>query len=157
MIDISKYKFLNFEQLSKDIFGYFKENAELYDLKPNQVVGHSNERPAGGLVIDIYLSDYTPEQGEQPSPFFLDECNITVELVLLGIGKSTADKSYYTLTDRTAKLAVVASKLDGFLMNKGYDINVTQVQPFQAVREAMMPSNTLNNACSITLFTKLFR
>jgi len=156
MIDISKYNFLNFEQFSKDIFSYFKDNSKLYDLNPNQIVGHNNERPAGGLIIDIYLSDYTPEQGEQPSPFFLDEANITIELVLLGVGKSTADKSYYTLTDRTARLALVASKIDNYLCEKGYDTHITQVKTFQAVQDAIKASDILNNACSITLLVKLF-
>ena len=156
MKDISNYKFLDFEQLSKEIFNYFKENAKHYDLTANQIVGHNNERPAGGLVIDIYLSEYTPEQGEQPSTFFLDEIFFNVDLELHSTGKSTADKSYYTLTDRTSKLALIASELDSYLFRKGFNVEVRQVHTFRAVLNATKPSDTLNNSCRITFFTKLF-
>ena len=157
MIDLTNYKFLDFANFFEDIFDYFKDNSVHYGLKPNQVVGNTNEKPIGGLVIDIYFSEYDAEQVEQPTPFFLDTTTITIELILLGISNSTATKSYAELCDRTARLSAVASEIDDYLCSKGYDVYISSVNTFQAVRDPMKSSDTLNNGCTINLATTLYR
>ena len=157
MIDISGYNILEFSKLSDDIFTYFKDNSGHYGLNANQVVGNIKERPIGGLLIDIYYTDYVPLQGERPSANFLDTTTITIELVLLGISMSSSSKSYGDLCDRTNVLSLVASKIEDYLYSKGYAVNISSINSFQSVRDSSIKSSdTLNNGCVINLTTTLF-
>ena len=157
MLDLTNYAFLDSVKFAEDVFDYFKDNSEHYGLQPNQIVGNKNENPNGGLVIDIYWTDYTPLQGEMPTTNFLDKTTITIMLQLQGVAKATASKSYAELCNRTARLSAVASNIENYLWKKGYDVSVSSVMPFQAYKDVMKASDTLNNIAVINLTTTIFR
>ena len=112
------------------------------------------------VAISVFLNnliDAVDNNQEYLSTKGISDIGINVELVLLGIGKSTAEKSYRELTGRTLKLALITDSLNDYLIDNGFQLFVTNVNTFQAVRDAMKRTDTLNNGCVISFITSAYR
>ena len=155
-INLEKYTFFDFDGFVNAVFNYYKQYANLIGLNENQIVSHTNEKPTGGLVIDIYLIDIVDNEQEYLSTKNISDIGINVELVLLGFSKATASKSYRELTERTLKLALITDKLSDYLNENGFQVFCTNVNTFQAVRDTMKATDTLNNGCVISFITKAY-
>ena len=77
--------------------------------------------------------------------------------MLLGVGKSTFEKSYKELTGRTLKLAAVTDGLGDYLINNGFQVFCSNVNTMQAVMDVQRASDTINNGCTINFITRAYR
>jgi len=156
VISADNYNFFDFEMFCIAVFDFYKKNAKLIDLNSNQIVSHSNEKPIGGLLIDIYLAGVKEEPPENISTKYISDIGINVDLTLLGFGKATAGKSYIELTKRTLKLALITEKLEGYLCANGFQVHIVDVNTFRAIHD-IKASDTFNNSCSISFLTQAYR
>ena len=156
-IDTSKYVFFDFEKFVNVVFDYYKQHADLIGLNENQIVGHINEKALGGLSIDIFLVDVVDNNQEFLSTKSIADIGINIDIVLTGFPKSTAEKTYSELAERTMKLALITDGLSDYLSDNGFQMFCTNVNTFQAVRGALNPSNTMGNGCLLTFTTQAYR
>ena len=148
---IKDYVFFDFDRFRDDITQHFKDNAKLIGLTPAKVVPHSKDLANAGLLVEVYLSNGNPLQLENANRMpQLEQMFFTVDVVLLGEGKSDSDKSYKHLMQRTQKLAVICEHLYDALSRNDYGCPFVigdTVNTFTAITRS--DSDNLNNACKI--------